>query len=155
MKKRIYRSRKDSTIAGVCGGMGEYFGIDPTFIRIIFVLLLLADGASLLAYIIAWIIIPQKPLDIVEEPNAVDDSSESTKVETVGAGSWNKFLPGGILVGIGVFFLMREHYWSWHLERIWPMLLIAVGVFLIISFTRQDKDRKSENQIEGGSHESS
>lgn len=61
MKKRLYRSRDNSMIAGVCGGLGEYFDMDPTFIRLLWVLFILAGGSGILAYIIAWIVIPQHP----------------------------------------------------------------------------------------------
>ena len=59
--KRLYRSNKNRMIAGVCGGLAEYFNIDPTIVRLIWVLLtLISVGAGILAYIIAWIIIPLK-----------------------------------------------------------------------------------------------
>ncbi len=61
MKKRLYRSKNDCIIAGVCGGLGEYFDIDPTFIRLLWVLFILTGGSGILAYFIAWIIIPQHP----------------------------------------------------------------------------------------------
>ena len=61
MKKRLYRSKTNSMIAGVCGGLGEYFDIDPIFIRLLWVLFILAGGSGILAYIIAWIVIPQQP----------------------------------------------------------------------------------------------
>ncbi len=58
--KRLYRSKKDRVIAGVCGGIGEYFNTDPTLIRLLWVIFVLAGGSGILAYIIAWIIIPEK-----------------------------------------------------------------------------------------------
>jgi len=58
--KRLYRSKKNRVIAGVCGGIGEYFNIDPTLIRLIWILLVFAGGSGILAYIIAWIIIPEE-----------------------------------------------------------------------------------------------
>ncbi|HJH29293.1 MAG TPA: PspC domain-containing protein [Methanosarcinaceae archaeon] len=61
MKKRLYRSRNNSMIAGVCGGLGEYFDMDPTFIRLLWIVFTLAGGSGILAYIIAWIVIPQHP----------------------------------------------------------------------------------------------
>ena len=57
--KSLYRSQKNRVIAGVAGGMAEYFNIDPLIVRLIFVALLLAGGGGLL-YIIAWIFIPSK-----------------------------------------------------------------------------------------------
>ena len=62
--KRIKRSRTEKIIAGVCGGIGEYFNIDPVLVRLLFVALLLLGGWTLLAYIIAWIIIPKEPKEI-------------------------------------------------------------------------------------------
>ncbi|MBD3202917.1 PspC domain-containing protein [Candidatus Woesearchaeota archaeon] len=59
--KRLYRSKKNRVIAGICGGLGEYFDIDPVIIRLIWVFVVLAGGSGALAYIIAWIIIPEKP----------------------------------------------------------------------------------------------
>lgn len=61
MAKKLHRSREDRKIAGICGGLGEYFDIDPTIIRLLWLVLLFAAGSGILAYIVAWIIIPEKP----------------------------------------------------------------------------------------------
>ena len=58
--RRLYRSRTNRSIAGVCGGLGEYFKVDPTLIRILFVLFALAGGPGLLAYIILWLVMPEE-----------------------------------------------------------------------------------------------
>jgi len=58
MNKKLYRSRKDKMIGGVAGGLGEYFDIDSTLVRIIFVVSLFLGGTGVLAYIILWIVIP-------------------------------------------------------------------------------------------------
>ena len=58
--KKLYRSRKDRILCGVCGGLGEYFGLDSTLIRVLWLLFGLT-GAGILAYIIACIIVPEKP----------------------------------------------------------------------------------------------
>ena len=60
--KKLYRSNTNSMIAGVCGGLGEYLGIDPTLIRLIWALLG-CTGTGIVAYLIAAVIIPQKPLN--------------------------------------------------------------------------------------------
>ena len=59
--KRLYRSRKERIIGGVCGGLGNYFNIDPVFTRLILAVLFLCAGIGLLAYIIAWVIVPLEP----------------------------------------------------------------------------------------------
>ena len=61
MEKKLYKSTRDRKVAGVCGGFGEYFGIDPTIVRLILVVLMLACGSGLLAYIIAAIIMQDAP----------------------------------------------------------------------------------------------
>ncbi len=60
-KKRLYKSEEDKMLAGVCGGIAEFFGIDPTLVRLGWVLFTLLGGSGLLAYIIAAIIIPHDP----------------------------------------------------------------------------------------------
>ena len=59
--KRLYRSGRDRILGGVCGGLGEYFDVDPVLVRLAWVLFSLIYGAGILVYIIAWIIIPRNP----------------------------------------------------------------------------------------------
>jgi phage shock protein PspC (stress-responsive transcriptional regulator) len=59
--RRLYRSRTQRMIGGVCGGLGEYFDIDPTIVRLLFVVTALAGGPGLLAYIIMLIVVPSQP----------------------------------------------------------------------------------------------
>jgi len=59
--KRLYRSGKERILGGVCGGLGEYFSVDPVIIRLLWVFFALVYGTGVLAYLIAWIIIPKNP----------------------------------------------------------------------------------------------
>lgn len=74
--KRLYRSRDDRWLAGICGGIGAYFGLDPTLIRVLFALFALAVGGGILLYILLWIIIPLEPGAAGE---AVHDPEEDEK----------------------------------------------------------------------------
>lgn len=56
--KRVYRSKQDRKIAGVCGGLGDYFDIDPVFFRLVFLLSIFAGGLGALAYLVMWIMVP-------------------------------------------------------------------------------------------------
>ncbi|MDD2614233.1 MAG: PspC domain-containing protein [Methanosarcina sp.] len=59
---KLYRSKKNRIIAGVCGGIGEHFNIDPTLVRLLWLLIsVMSAGSGVVAYIIAWIIIPEEP----------------------------------------------------------------------------------------------
>ena len=62
-KRRLYRSKSNRMIAGVCAGVGEYFGVDPTIVRLVWALLSLAYGVGVLGYIVAAVIIPEQPQD--------------------------------------------------------------------------------------------
>jgi len=73
--KKLYRSREDRMIAGVCGGLGEYFAVDPTLIRLLFVFGTFATGSGLLwVYLIMMIIVPEyvPPSEDVLKGQAVD-----------------------------------------------------------------------------------
>ena len=59
--KKLYRSRENAMLAGVCGGIGEYFDIDPTLVRLGWVLFCAMGGSGFLAYIVAAIVIPRAP----------------------------------------------------------------------------------------------
>jgi phage shock protein C len=59
-EKKLFRSQENRMIAGICGGIGEYFEIDPNLIRILWMLFSFAGGAGVLAYIVAYIIIPER-----------------------------------------------------------------------------------------------
>lgn len=61
MNKKLYRSKIDSMICGVCGGLGEYFDVDSTIVRLIAIVLIFGWGSGLLAYLVAAIIIPKNP----------------------------------------------------------------------------------------------
>ena len=61
--KRLCRASVDKKICGVCGGIAEYFGVDPTIVRLAFVLLCFGWGSGLLAYIVAALIMPEPPYD--------------------------------------------------------------------------------------------
>jgi len=61
MERRLYRSRNDRTLAGVCAGIAEYFGWDPTLVRVAWVLLTLLGGSGILLYLIMWLVVPEAP----------------------------------------------------------------------------------------------
>lgn len=72
MKKRLYRTRTDRKLAGVCGGVAEYFNIDPTIVRVIWALLAFFYGTSILLYLIMAFVVPEKP----DAPDVIDVESD-------------------------------------------------------------------------------
>jgi phage shock protein C len=124
MDKKLYRSRRNSMIGGVCGGLGEYLNVDPTIMRLVAVLLIFADGIGLLAYIIAWIIIPRNP-----ELEAEIVTSERSEL--------NRLLPGLALILLGLIFLLNNLIPWFRFRYLWPLILIVLGIFILIKAQRK------------------
>ena len=59
--RKLYRSRTDRTVAGVCGGLAQYLNIDVTLIRVLFVALAVLGGSGLILYVVMWIMVPDEP----------------------------------------------------------------------------------------------
>ena len=76
MTKKLYRSREDRWVAGVCGGLARYLDVDPIVIRLIALILVLCAGGGLLVYIIAWIVIPEEPDSLA----IMDESSTTVEI---------------------------------------------------------------------------
>ncbi|MGE5620514.1 MAG: PspC domain-containing protein [Sphingomonadaceae bacterium] len=142
MKKRLYRSRTDSVIAGVCGGVGEYLGVDSTLVRLVFVLAILT-GMSLLVYPLLWIVMPRENLGDASTgelySSATHEMAEQARnlgsaVSTGLRGSSRQsgVLMGAILVLVGLIFLLQnlDLYWL-RSDLIWPLLLVVCGILLI------------------------
>lgn len=121
MARKLYRSCTDRIIGGVAGGVAEYFDVDSTLVRLLF-LILLFSGAGPLLYIIAWVLIPLNP--VCEKNEVVVDE----KVSKNNA----KFIFGMLLLVFGAVLLLENIYGSliWHF--FWPTLLIVFGLILII-----------------------
>jgi len=64
--KRLFRSRKNRVLGGVCGGLGDYLNTDPVLLRVLWVIFFFCGGMGLLAYILSWIIIPEEPIEPVQ-----------------------------------------------------------------------------------------
>jgi phage shock protein C len=140
MAKKIYRSRKDSVIAGVCGGIAEYFEIDSTLVRLLAILVVFLGGVGLIAYIIAWIIIPQNPDHDVDSNRQYTQGEKNNISQEEGKRDNNRNIWGGlILIFLGLFFLMRSFFPRFILVNFWPVILVVVGIVLIIQSLSRKK----------------
>jgi phage shock protein C len=146
--KRLYKSRKNKVIDGVCGGIAEYLDVDPVLIRLIAVVFVFTGGASVIAYIIGMIIIPYEPWSEVRSnesgqgPDAVP-APPKLKESHSHTGS---LIFGIIMIAFGIHFLLNRipffsvYYWKfwdlgWHF--FWPSLLILVGLLIILRGVRR------------------
>lgn len=129
--KKLYRSRDSQVIAGVCGGLGEYFEIDPVIFRIIFIVLSFVYGIGLIAYAIAWIVVPQRSEGEVVQPATPSEKSELTR-----------YLPGLILIIVGAAFLLGRIWDWWTFRYVWPLALIGIGVYFIVRAMSPKKEER-------------
>ncbi len=75
-EKKLTRSTSQKMLGGVCGGLGEYFNVDPVLVRLIFVILTLADGAGLLVYGLLWVLMPEHPATASAGSDGAQHASE-------------------------------------------------------------------------------
>jgi len=165
-RKRLYRSRTNRAIWGVCGGLGDYFDVDPAFLRVAFVLLAFANGVGLIAYIVLAIATQKEPetpsaagtppTQVMREnvqaagqtPNtgtapqpsaSVGGESGLAQTPTTESADRIPYVVGGGLIVLGAVFLMGElGLFSWlRWGRLWPLALIAAGLAVIFSRVRR------------------
>lgn len=137
MNKKLYRSSNDALIAGVCGGIGEYFKVDSNIIRLIFVIFGIF-GAGVIVYILLWIFLPFSNEEHTNTERTNDskifDMNKEDNVFKVITQKNNSSLFAVIIIIVGVLFLLNNFFHIFYylnLSRIWPIVLIAVGFVLI------------------------
>lgn len=165
MGNKLYRSRNERMLFGICGGLGQYMGVDPTVVRIIFVLLAFCGGAGALAYIIMAFLVPLEESkktntqDIVEE-NVADIKETATKLSQgiqdtfKGNGEETEEIAqvqerrrnalGIIIIVIGVICLLGAlniFRWSHWFAVIAAVALIAFGILLIVGLSKKQKSQ--------------
>jgi len=134
--RRLYKSRRDRVIDGVCGGVAEYFEVDPTIVRILWVLITLLGGSGFILYIIAMIIMPVNP-----EHVAAGQASTTPVKNTDRKRFWGVLL---ILVGALILFAnlgwwAAFHWWHVSWDVVFPIVLILIGFWLMYVHTSRSK----------------
>jgi phage shock protein C len=130
---KLYRSRNNSIIAGVCGGLGNYFGIDPTILRLLFVFLAFYHFLGVWVYLVMLILMPQAP-------EGYADRQAATRLGE--SGTTTKVLGGGLVI-LGLLALVSTLNIRWlgwlSLGQVWPVLIVLLGVVLLArSFISED-----------------
>ncbi len=136
--KKLYRSQSNRMIAGVCGGIAEYFNLDPSLIRLIVVAIALFGGVGILAYIAAVIIIPNNP-----EQSPEEGGEQIIKDKSL---FW-----GSLLIILGLFFFLRQtgvfygfEFWRIPWQMLWAFFLIGIGAYLLYNRKRSDETEDVE-----------
>jgi phage shock protein C len=153
MTKKLYRSSRDRMLGGVAGGLAEYFEIDSTLVRILFIITLFIGGTGILAYILLWIVVPEMPYHYQqtpateEFPQTVDESAapqadidnylriqeEKKKKRIVFAGI--------ILIILGLIFLADNFIPRFNASDLFPLLIVAIGIGILINAMKKNGRR--------------
>jgi phage shock protein C len=140
VERQLYRSRENRRIAGVCGGLAEYFNIDATVIRLAWLIFTFTFGMGLLAYIIAIIVIPEGNYNYSSyNPGQSYESEAGSQGSGNPGGSGSNFIMnskanyilGGILILCGIFALMKHFVYWFDYALLWPVMLIIVGGLIV------------------------
>jgi phage shock protein C len=142
MNKRLFRSENERVLGGVCGGLGEYIGIDPVFVRIFFIIWMILGEAAVLVYFILWIVMPNESAapdtdgisgEVIgarfrlmgQEVSEAARQPSPQLITYVGAGliAWGAFQ---LLERIGLVWIPRQYT-----VYLWPAMLILAGGFVI------------------------
>ena len=147
--QKLYRPTKNRVLFGVCQGIGQYFNIDPVVVRVIFVILALWGGSGVFLYLIALFLMPdEKTLQTENEKNkakAAQDRVESVVAEiSETVEEKTKILHGEALLGliviiIGLMFLTQTFFPIFAPWRLWPLILIAIGIVILVKAVKKEK----------------
>lgn len=145
--KRFYRSVTNRRIAGVAGGLAEYFDVDPLLVRLIFIILLIAGGGGALLYFILWIVTPDNPYELNKsqksstmenqssnygepKPHYENQPQQNRPAEPKTRGN---LIGGLVLITLGFLFLVDEFIPHINFGDLWPVILIVIGIGLLLN----------------------
>lgn len=155
MPNRLYRSRTDRILGGVCGGLGAYFGVDPIIFRLVFVIFAIY-GLGVLAYLVLWIVMPPEERAGIRSQDVIHDNvdeigqrAQSLASDVRGMFSGEAGAPtpplssasgpaprdrtlllAGGLILVGLLFL-AETLTGLDIGQMWPLILVAFGLYLV------------------------
>ena len=152
MAKKLYRSTTDKMIGGVAGGLAEYFDIDSTLVRVLFIVVVFLGGGGIIVYIILWIVVPQKPYELPKNPvsqspqeaesgsNFSSDENKSDSFSMSNGGAVSSMTHSGnkqiwvaiILMVIGSLLLLDNIFPRFDFDHYWPIILIGIGIGLLL-----------------------
>ncbi len=149
--RRLYRSKVNRMISGICGGLGEYLNVDPVVIRIIFILLTLFGGGGLLLYLIGIFVIPENPEQVVSKGEKGQNRSSHSAFW-----GWVLIILGALLLIPQFTFMPPIDLWSLPWATIWAVLFILLGLFFLLKTEpKEEKYEAPQEQSEPISGESS
>lgn len=157
--RTLTRSRYDKILGGVAGGLAQYLDMDSAIVRFLFILITLVFGIGFWVYIILWIILPYEPIkpywnaasDFAPNPPGDEVVRNETQPIPQSVPKMRKdsnIIIGGILIILGIIFLLNELIPKLDFGKLWPLVLIIVGGVLLYNYyssARSDNENKGTN----------
>ena len=146
--KKLERNPMNKVVGGVCSGLADYFNLDVALVRVAFVIAALFASFGFWLYIILWIVLPENKLDINfqtppnnETRQTYGDTQQSTEDDNRSKKSTTLFA-GILVILIGLIFLINNFIpisWVW---KLWPLILVAIGVVMIVNASKKGADNE-------------
>lgn len=146
--KKLERNPMNKVVGGVCSGLADYFNLDVALVRVAFVIAALFASFGFWLYIILWIVLPENKLDINfqtppnnETRQTSGDTQQSAEDDNRSKKSTSLFA-GILVILIGLIFLINNFIpisWVW---KLWPLILVAIGVVMIVNASKKGADNE-------------
>lgn len=137
MNKKLYRSKNNRIIGGICGGLADYFKIDPLIIRLAWIVLVIVNNAFVILYLIGLVLIPRKDDEESTEIEVKDKNGKLAMIIGIGFVVW-----GAVKIAERIFEELDISFFPFNTTFsifTWPVMLIIVGIFVILLVRRKDK----------------
>jgi len=137
--KKLYREEENKVIGGVAAGLAHHFEVDPVLVRLIFVALAFANGLGVLIYLILWLVMPSESQIELSGEETMRANIADVRERVRGLGERLRGAPqstviiGLMLVVVGGVFLLETLVPWMHLGLLWPLALIVLGAYLLIT----------------------
>lgn len=139
-EKTLHKSQTNRVLAGVCGGLGDYFDIDPTLVRVAFVLLFFSGGLGLFLYITLVVVMPDSGSGTTAPLESLKKQAEKLQAHDIGRPRLERpsnWVPAALIV-LGLILLLdnldllRRFVPYYRLEQLWPIVIIFLGLWLLL-----------------------
>lgn len=136
--RRLYRSQTQHLAGGVASGLAGYLGLDPSIIRLVFILMAIFGGSGIMIYLILWLVIPSQSDrgNNYVDKNAAEIKHKATSMARSFSKSTNNAhkIGGIVLIGLGLMFLSNNFgFFTWlRFDKLWPLVIVALGVSVLL-----------------------
>ncbi|HET7713788.1 MAG TPA: PspC domain-containing protein [Patescibacteria group bacterium] len=139
-EKTLHKSQTNRVLAGVCGGLGEYFDIDPTLVRVAFILLFFSGGLGIFLYLALMVVMPDPGSTTSEPMSNLKKEAEKLQTSSIRNPSLRPgsgWLPAALII-LGLVLLLdnldllRRFVPYYRLEQLWPLVIIFLGLWLLL-----------------------